>query len=157
MLVGGLKILKKSFALWSHAALYVIKRLPPPPFPSKLLYLSWCCCCEWSTLCGWAPFQVIVKINFVKLRRVVGGSLCGSPAERSAVRLLGLERARALLIAGSGVRVAVCVFTAGGDGVLLVCLVTVGVCVCDGQVGIPCDMLRGCNGLLGSVLVSDLA
>lgn len=27
MLVGGLKILKKSFALWSHAALYVIKRI----------------------------------------------------------------------------------------------------------------------------------
>lgn len=27
MLVGGLKILKKSFALWSHAALYVIEWL----------------------------------------------------------------------------------------------------------------------------------
>lgn len=173
MLVGGLKILKKSFALWSHAALYVIKWLffVVVCFP-KPLYLSQFRCCEWSTLCGRATFQVTVKINLLKIRCGDRDSLCGAPPSaallHSTVQSPGSEQS--LVFSDRWVWCAwccVCVYSrawaaapglsAGRSGVFLVCLVIVGSGFSDGQVCMQCDVVLGGNELLGSVFVSVLA
>lgn len=78
----------------------------------------------------------MVKINFLKLRCVVRDSLCGSPAEHSAVCSLGLEQACALLIAGSGVHV-VCVCLQLGEMRCCLCAWKLGGSVFgDRQVGV---------------------